>query len=72
MQKVELKSKSRSTSSRLGLVEKLLGDPKWVQGYRITNGEIEAISNIAMMGELHSERDVLFILNQIRRARLRW
>jgi len=25
-----------------------------------------------MMGEVKSERDVLFILNQIRRARLRW
>ena len=72
MPKVEPKSKSRSSTSRPSCIERLLGDPKWVQDYRITNAEIESISNIAMMGELHSERDVLFILNQIRRARLRW
>jgi hypothetical protein len=72
MTKLEPKSKPRASTSRPSCIERLLADPKWVQGYRITNAEIESISNIAMMGELHSERDVLFILNQIRRARLRW
>ena len=40
--------------------------------YRVTPEERESLSNAAMMGEVTCERDVLFILNQLRRARLRW
>lgn len=43
-----------------------------MENYRVTAEEREFVSNTAMMGELTCERDVLFILNQIRRARLRW
>ena len=54
------------------IIERLLSDPKWLENYRVTTEEREVVSNTAMMGELTCERDVLFILNQIRRARLRW
>lgn len=53
------------------MIERLFGDPKWIAEYRITPEELESISTVAMMGELKDEKDVLFVLNQIRRARLR-
>jgi hypothetical protein len=57
---------------RPNIIERLFSDKAWVENYRITADERIALSNAAMMGEVASERDVLFILNQIRRARLRW
>jgi hypothetical protein len=50
----------------------LFADKAWVENYRVTAEERESLSNAGMMGEVVSERDVLFILNQLRRARLRW
>jgi hypothetical protein len=52
-------------------IERLFSDQRWIAEYRITPEEIESLSTVAMMGELKSEHDVLFVLNQIRRARLR-
>jgi hypothetical protein len=54
------------------IIARLFADPVWTENYRITPEERIMLSNAAMMGEIASERDVLFILNQIRRARLRW
>jgi hypothetical protein len=62
--------KSRKASTTV--IERLFADKTWTANYRVTKDEIESLSNVAMMGEVQSERDVLFILNQIRRARLRW
>jgi len=54
------------------LIDRLSSDKRWIENYRIKPEEIESLSSIAMMGELKTEQDVLFILNQIRRAKLRW
>ena len=54
------------------ITDRLFADKTWTANYRVTPDEIDSLSNVAMMGEVQSERDVLFILNQIRRARLRW
>ena len=61
-----------ATIARPNIIERLFADKIWAENYRITADERVALSNAAMMGEVTSERDVLFILNQIRRARLRW
>lgn len=58
--------------ARSSLIERLFADKAWVENYRVTAEERESLSNAGMMGEVVSERDVLFILNQLRRARLRW
>ncbi len=59
-------------SARPNLIERLFADKAWTENYRVTAEERESLSNAAMMGEVTCERDVLFILNQLRRARLRW
>jgi len=63
---------AQGTTPRPNIIERLFADQSWIENYRITPDERVALSNAAMMGEVSSERDVLFILNQIRRARLRW
>ena len=63
---------AKAAIARLNIIEHLFADKVWAENYRITADERVALSNAAMMGEVTSERDVLFILNQIRRARLRW
>jgi len=63
---------SKALDAQPGIVDRLFADESWTQKYRITADEKIALSNVAMMGEIYSERDVLFMLNQIRRARLRW
>jgi hypothetical protein len=63
---------SKASSTRSSIIERLFADRTWTENYRVTAEERESLSNAAMMGEVCSERDVLFILNQIRRARLRW
>jgi hypothetical protein len=65
-----LNDKSPNTSQNV--IERLFADKSWTSNYRVTKDEIDSLSKVAMMGEVESERDVLFILNQIRRARLRW
>ena len=60
---------AEKTSSNV--IERLFSDQRWVAEYRITPEELESLSTVAMMGELKNEDDVLFVLNQIRRARLR-
>jgi hypothetical protein len=55
-----------------GIMERLFADRLWTENYRVTDEEKIMLTDAAMMGEVLSERDVLFILNQIRRARLRW
>lgn len=62
----------KAPASSNNIVDRLFSDPKWIANYRVTAEEREFVSNTALMGELTCERDVLFILNQIRRARLRW
>ncbi len=62
------KSAEKASSN---VIERLFGDQRWVAEYRITPEELESLSTVAMMGELKNEDDVLFVLNQIRRARLR-
>jgi hypothetical protein len=54
------------------VMERLFADRLWTENYRVTDEEKIMLTDAAMMGEVLSERDVLFILNQIRRARLRW
>ena len=66
------KPNNPGVSAGSNIIERLFSDAKWMENYRVTADERELVSNTAMMGELTSERDVLFILNQIRRARLRW
>ncbi len=63
---------AKTAMTRPNIIERLFADKIWAENYRITADERVALSNAAMMGEVRSERDVLFILNQIRRARLRW
>jgi hypothetical protein len=63
---------SKTPSARSNVVERLFADKVWTTNYRVTAEEQETLSNAAMMGEVTCERDVLFILNQLRRARLRW
>ena len=62
----------KSPKASSTVIEQLFGDKNWTTNYRVTQEEIDSLSKVAMMGEVESERDVLFILNQIRRARLRW
>ena len=62
--------KSATVSPKI--TDQLFADKNWTANYRVTQEEIDSLSNVAMLGEVQSERDVLFILNQIRRARLRW
>ena len=62
----------KASSARPSIIERLFADKTWTENYRVTAEEREFLSNTAMMGEATCERDVLFILNQIRRARLRW
>jgi hypothetical protein len=64
--------KHDNRESRAGVIDRLFADKNWTENYRVTAEERESLSNVAMMGEVSSERDVLFILNQLRRARLRW
>ena len=64
--------KDKSPKASQNVIERLFADKTWTANYRVTQEEINSLSNVAMMGEVQSERDVLFILNQIRRARLRW
>jgi hypothetical protein len=63
---------AKASSARLGIVEQLFADKSWTENYRVTAEERESLSNTALMGEVMCERDVLFVLNQLRRARLRW
>jgi hypothetical protein len=63
---------SKPSAARAGIFDTLFADKRWLENYRVTPDEIESVRKIAMMGEVKCERDVLFILNQIRRARLRW
>jgi hypothetical protein len=63
---------AKGYSSRANIIDRLFADQNWIENYRVTADEKIALSNAAMMGEVSGERDVLFILNQIRRARLRW
>ena len=58
--------------ARSSIIERLFADSAWVANYRVTAEERESLLNAGMMGEITCERDVLFILNQLRRARLRW
>ena len=60
-----------ASTTRSNTIERLVSDKGWLDSYRVSKDEVESLSNIALMGELKSEKDVLFILNQIRRARLR-
>ena len=62
----------KSSGASPSIIDRLFADPVWTENYRITDDERTTLANAAMMGEIASERDVLFILNQIRRARLRW
>lgn len=68
----KLNSTSKASSTRSNIIERLFADKTWIENYRVTAEERESLSNAAMMGEVSCERDVLFILNQLRRARLRW
>jgi hypothetical protein len=63
---------AKGSGTSPGIIDRLFADKIWTENYRITDDERITLANAAMMGEIHSERDVLFILNQIRRARLRW
>jgi hypothetical protein len=63
--------KESADKGNSSVLERLFGDPRWIAEYRITPEELESLSTVAMMGELKNENDVLFVLNQIRRARLR-
>ena len=56
------------TTSALRFLENAV----WRKNYRVSDDEVASLSTIAMFGELKSERDLLFILNQLRRAKLRW
>jgi len=67
-----MKQPPSKAAARSSIIERLFADKIWTENYRVTADERVALSNAAMMGEVCSERDVLFILNQIRRARLRW
>ena len=62
----------KAAGARPSVIERLFADKTWTENYRVTAQERESLSNAAMMGEVTCERDVLFILNQLRRARLRW
>jgi len=62
----------KAAGGRPGIIERLFADQEWTENYRVTADERESLSRAAMMGEVTCERDVLFILNQLRRARLRW
>jgi hypothetical protein len=63
---------SKGSGPSPSVIDRLFADPVWTENYRITSDEKTMLANAAMLGEIASERDVLFILNQIRRARLRW
>jgi transcriptional regulator with XRE-family HTH domain len=47
---------------------KFLRDVRLRQAYRMTEQEIETLSRVAMMGEVRSPRDFIYILNVIRLA----
>jgi hypothetical protein len=63
---------SKMAGGRSNIIERLLADKTWTENYRVTTEERESLSNAAMLGDVTCERDVLFVLNQLRRARLRW
>jgi len=43
-------------------------DEKLRRSYKITDQEMETLSRVALMGEVRSSRDFIFILNTIRHA----
>ena len=45
-----------------------LGDARLRRAYRVTGQEIETLSRVAMMGEVRSPRDFIYVLNVIRLA----
>jgi hypothetical protein len=63
---------SKPGAAHSNIIEQLFADPAWTATYRVSAEERESLANVAMMGEIESERDVLFLLNQLRRARLRF
>jgi len=63
---------AKTPAVRPSIVDRLFADQNWIENYRVTADERVALFNAAMMGEIRCERDILFVLNQIRRARLRW
>lgn len=36
--------------------------------YNVTNDELEVLSRVALLGEIHSARDLIYVLNAIRHA----
>src|SRR5260370_22090305 len=50
---------------------RFLENAAWRENYQISKGEVESVSTVAMFGELKSEHDLLFIIHQLRRAKLR-
>jgi hypothetical protein len=63
--------KSQNTGSRTSAL-RFLENPAWRKNYRVSDEEVESLSSVALLGEMKGERDLLFIINQLRRAKLRW
>jgi hypothetical protein len=63
--------KSQKTGSKTSAL-RFLENPAWRQNYRVSDDEVASVSSVALLGEMKGERDLLFIINQLRRAKLRW
>ena len=72
MTRQKVDNTSKASGTRPNIMERLFADKAWTENYRVTAEERESLSKVALLGEVTCERDVLFILNQLRRARLRW
>jgi len=51
---------------------RFLENPAWRKNYRVSDDEVESLTSVALLGEMKGERDLLFIINHLRRAKLRW
>jgi DNA-binding XRE family transcriptional regulator len=59
---------SPTTSSKASAWDAFSADQKLRKVHGITGSEMETLSQIALMGEVRSSRDFIFILNTIRHA----
>ncbi len=55
-------------STRREMWEQFCGDAAFLSRHRVTAEEIKALRSVALLGELRTRRDFLFVLGRIRRG----
>lgn len=53
--------------TRRELWEGFCDDAEFLRRHRVTPGELEALKTVALLGEVRTRRDFVFVLNHVRR-----